>query len=111
MPFKILKNYIQKKMRMSHIYQPVMIKSLVKNEGKNTSKEIAKEFLMYDPWALKYYDDIVKLMPGKVLTKNLDIIFKKKNYFFIKEYNDLTDIQKQEILKLCDEKINTFLKK
>ena len=111
MPFKILKNYIKKKMRMSHIYQPVMIKSLVKNEGKNTSKEIAKEFLMYDPWALKYYDDIVKLMPGKVLTKNLDIIFKKKNSFFIKEYNDLTDIQKQEILKLCDEKINTFLKK
>ena len=70
MSFKLLKNYIKNKMRMSHIYQPVMIKSLIKNSGKNNSKNIAKEFLTYDPWAIKYYQDIVKIMPGKVLTKN-----------------------------------------
>ena len=58
MSFKLLKNYIQNKMKMSHIYQPVMIKSLINNNGRNNSKNIAKEILSYDPLAIKYYDDI-----------------------------------------------------
>ena len=111
MSFKLLKNYIKNKMRMSHIYQPVMIKSLIKNNGKNNSKNIAKEFLTYDPWAIKYYQDIVKIMPGKVLTKNLDIILKDKDLYFLKEYNFFSNEQKQEIIKLCEEKIDRFLKK
>ena len=111
MSFKLLKNYIKNKMRMSHIYQPVMIKSLIKNNGKNNSKNIAKEFLTYDPWAIKYYEDIVKIMPGKVLTKNLDIILKNKDLYFLKEYNFFSNEQKQEIIKLCEEKIDSFLKK
>ena len=45
MSFKLLKNYIKNKMRMSHIYQPVMIKSLINNRGKNNSKNI-KLFLI-----------------------------------------------------------------
>ena len=60
MSFKLLKNYIQNKMKMSHIYQPVMIKSLINNNGRNTSKNIAKEVVSYDRWAINYYDDIVK---------------------------------------------------
>ena len=88
-----------------------MIKSLIKNNGKNNSKNIAKEFLTYDPWAIKYYEDIVKIMPGKVLTKNLDIILKKKDLYFLKEYNFFSNEQKQEIIKLCEEKIDIFLKK
>jgi len=111
MSFRLLKNYIKNKMRMSHIYQPVMIKSLIKNNGKNNSKNIAKEFLTYDPWAIKYYEDIVKIMPGKVLTKNLDIILKNKDLYFLKEYNFFSNEQKQEIIKLCEEKIGSFLKK
>lgn len=111
MSFNILKNYIKNKMRMSHIYQPVMIKSLINNRGKNNSKNIAKEFLIYDPWAIKYYDDIVKIMPGKVLTKNLDIILKNKNSYILKDYNFFSDAQKQEIINLCDRKIEDFLKK
>ena len=77
MSFQILKNYILKKMKMQHIYQPVMLKSIIENNGKASSKLIAKNFLSYDPWALKYYEDIVKIMPGKVLAKNLDMIVKK----------------------------------
>ena len=62
MSFNILKNYIKNKMRMSHIYQPVMLKSIIENNGKASSKLIAKNFLSYDPWALKYYEDIVKII-------------------------------------------------
>ena len=54
MSFQILKNYILKKMKMQHIYQPVMLKSIIENNGKASPKLIAKNFLSYDPWALKY---------------------------------------------------------
>jgi len=32
MSFRTLKNYINKKMRMDHIYQPVMLIELLKNK-------------------------------------------------------------------------------
>ena len=48
MSFRTLKNYINKKMRMSHIYQPVMLIELLKNKGKSNVSNIAKQFLKYD---------------------------------------------------------------
>ena len=48
MSFKTLKNYINKKMRMSHIYQPVMLMELLKNKGRASTDNIAKQFLTYD---------------------------------------------------------------
>ena len=58
MSFKLLKNYIQNKMKMSHIYQPVMIKSLINNNGRNNSKNIAKEITLTEfiEQYNKYYD-------------------------------------------------------
>ena len=35
-------------MRMSHVYQPVMIKALLENEGKQTVQGIAEQLLKYD---------------------------------------------------------------
>ncbi len=37
-----LMHFISKQMRMSHIYQPVMIKTLLANGGQATTEEIAK---------------------------------------------------------------------
>ena len=109
MSFQILKNYILKKMKMQHIYQPVMLKSIIENNGKASSKLIAKNFLSYDPWALKYYEDIVKIMPGKVLAKNLDMIVKDKNNYSIKNFSKLSNIEREEIKNLCDKKIRDHI--
>ena len=38
-----LKKFIERKMRMSHIYQPVMIKTLLTNDGKADKNLIAKK--------------------------------------------------------------------
>ena len=67
--FKKLNNYLTK-MRMMHIYQPVMIKALVQSNGKATARKIAKEFLAKDESQIDYYTEITKNMPGKVLRKN-----------------------------------------
>lgn len=43
-----LKDFINNKMRMSHVYQPVMIKALLENNGILSVTEIAKLILQYD---------------------------------------------------------------
>ena len=40
--FEPLREFISMKMRMSHIYQPVMIKTPLKNRGKASAEQIAK---------------------------------------------------------------------
>ena len=43
MNYKELFDFLSNKMRLSHIYQPVMIKTLLKNGGVLPDKEIATE--------------------------------------------------------------------
>ena len=68
--FEHLRDFIQKRMRMSHIYQPVMIKELLKRGGKTSIRNIAAAFLARDASQLEYYEQITKDMPGKVLGKH-----------------------------------------
>ena len=62
-----LKNYIQDEMRMSHIYQPVMIWTLLNCGGRATRKEIAREIAGYDQPCSIIEERVKK---WQVLTKN-----------------------------------------
>src|SRR5262249_9188691 len=66
--FKQLQEFIQERMRMSHIYQPVMLKELLSRGGRAKIRDIAAAFLARDESQLEYYEEITKNMPGKVLT-------------------------------------------
>ena len=43
-----LKNFIQNRMTMNHVYQPVMLTTLLKQNGTATSSEIASLLLGKD---------------------------------------------------------------
>ena len=60
MNYKELFDFLSNKMRLSHIYQPVMIKTLLKNDGVLPDKEIATELLKYDISQIEYYQNITK---------------------------------------------------
>src|SRR3954471_18442994 len=68
--FEHLRDFIRRQMRMSHIYQPVMIKELLTSGGKSSIRNIAAAFLARDASQLEYYEQITKDMPGKVLAKH-----------------------------------------
>ena len=70
-------------MRMSHVYQPVMIKALLENEGKQTVQGIAEQLLKYDQSQIEYYIDVTKNMVGKVLLSH-DIVDKEKDIYILK---------------------------
>ena len=67
MKFNEIKQYITEDMSMSHVYQPVMLIELLKNNGMATEEEIASVILNRDPTQLDYYIDKVKNMVGKFL--------------------------------------------
>jgi len=108
--FISLKNFISKKMRMSHIYQPLMLIELIKGNGKSTGRKISKSFLNYDESQIDYYSHITKIMPFKVLSKHLKELKRdKENYFF--ENFDLDESQKQELIELCEVKLKKEIDK
>jgi ATP adenylyltransferase len=63
--FKRLSEFISTKMRMSHIYQPVMIRELLVRGGAASVDEIAASLLAHDPSQVEYYGLRTKNMVGK----------------------------------------------
>ena len=87
-----LKDFIEKKMSMSHIYQPVMIKVLLENGGCADKKTIAQNILSYDFSQVEYYEGITNNMVGRVLRKN-EVVSKDKNNYELKLFEDLSSTE------------------
>ena len=112
--FEKIKNFIHNDMRMSHIYQPVMLIELLMSEGKATVYEIAKSISREDPSQIEYYEKITKNMVGKVL-KERGVVKPNKlknriSDFELCEYDDLNDDEVKLLIKLCEDKLQGFLK-
>lgn len=59
MEFADLKTFIEKSMRMSHIYQPVMLMTLLEKGGTASVRDIATSILIHDESQIEYYEQIV----------------------------------------------------
>jgi hypothetical protein len=70
MTFEQLTDFLKNKMRLSHIYQPLLIRSLVDAGGSATLRQLASSFLAQDESQLLYYEKRIKEMPLKVLSKH-----------------------------------------
>ena len=95
-------------MQMSHIYQPVMLIELLKRNGTSTVDQIALAILNRDPAQVEYYSEIVKNMVGRVLTKSRGITEKQSNQYHLIDSQNLTQVQIDELIRLCDLKIEEY---
>lgn len=96
---------------MSHIYQPVMIKELLTHGGKSSIRDIAAAFLARDASQLEYYEQITKDMPGKVLNKHGIVQRDGDAYRLTVDTPSLSSDERDELVRLCDEAIVTYLEK
>lgn len=112
MTYEELTEFIQNKMRMAHIYQPVMLMSLLENGGECHQKEIAKSLLSHDESQIEYYTDITNTMVGRILRNHGIIrkVLKTKNYK-LENYESLTDEQVNNLIRLCQKKLDEFLER
>ena len=109
-----LEEYITKRMQMSHIYQPVMLKVLLENSGEASVDQIASALLTYDQSQVEYYGKRTKQMVGKVLTKN-GVVEPIKSGRATKGYRlnseALTEAQRASLIAECDKSISDYLDK
>lgn len=108
--FNRLKHYISQRMRMSHVYQPVMLRTILENDGVATTTQIAKALLSRDISQIEYYEERVKQMVGKVLINN-GIVQKNKDVYVIPNFAELTDEEAAELINTCDLKLEEFVSK
>lgn len=61
--YQTLKSFLVEKMRMSYIYQPVIIKKLLQSGGEADVRDLARMCLEYDESQIEYYSFIIKRYP------------------------------------------------
>lgn len=113
--FSNLSEYISAKMRMSHIYQPVMLRELLVRSGTASVTETATALLAHDPSQVEYYGLRTKNMVGKVLTDNGITEVKKSGRIImgyeLKDAEYLSAEERDALIEACDAAIGAFLDK
>ena len=97
-------------MRMSHIYQPVMLMTLLKEGGVASIETLSKKLLIEDKSQQEYYGNITRNMVGRVLN-NHGIVQKDGEIFKLRNYETYTEDQRIELIQICQEKLNDYIEK
>ena len=107
MTYQDLIDFLENKMRLSHIYQPLLIKNLIESGGSATIRQLANSFLSQDESQLQYYEDRIKQMPLKVLRSH-NVVTKDGDLVFLNAKN-LTFEQKAQVKMICEKKMQEFI--
>jgi ATP adenylyltransferase len=109
--FEQLEHFIAREMRMSHVYQPVMLREILRRNGAATVNDVARALLAEDRSQVEYYEQITKAMVGRVLTKNRGITEKDNETYRVKGFSELSKREVDELIARCDAKIAEYLDK
>jgi diadenosine tetraphosphate (Ap4A) HIT family hydrolase len=109
MKFTELTDFLENKMRMSHIYQPLFIRSLVDAGGSATLRQLAHSFLAQDESQLMYYEKRIKEMPLKVLKRHG--VVERDGDLISLAVKNLTLEQKAQIRILCEQRLQEYVQK
>jgi len=107
MTFDELLKFVEEDLRMSHVYQPLLISFLVQSGGAATVRQLAQEFALADEASVLHYEKRIKEMPIPVLAKR-GVVSKKLNLVEL-QVSDLTYAQSSRIRAACEKRIADFL--
>jgi len=102
-----LRDYIAKRMRMSHIYQPLMLMELLGRRSPAPAHDVARRILGEDVTQIEYYTERVKRMVGKVLTGNGITPYDQGAYDLVGG-EELSEAERDELLQLCRQRLDAF---
>jgi len=108
--FQELYKFIDKDMKMSHVYQPVMLIELLKRNGRLPDAEIAKALLSNDQSQIDYYRAITNNMVGKVL-RNRGVVSKESREYQLLDYDRLSDEEISRLIEKCKERLNKYIER
>ncbi len=108
MEFHALLDFIQTRMRMSYIYQPIMIHTLLDHQGEAEDEQIAKNLLAHDRIQIEYYQQITRNMVGRVL-RGRDVVEKEGRKYRLVGFDKFTPAQIEALRGACDEKLSEYI--
>ncbi|MCP9826918.1 HNH endonuclease [Synechococcus sp. L2F] len=94
-------------MRMSHIYQPLMLMELLGRRSPAPAQDVARRILGEHVTQIDYYTERVKRMVGKVLTGNGITAYGNGAYSLIGG-DELSDAERDELQQLCRQRLDAF---
>src|SRR5215472_14592526 len=100
-------DFIQNRMRMSHVYQPVMLMTLIEGGGKASTTAIAKAILNHDESQIECYEKIVGSMIGRVL-RGHGVVRKNGTDYSLCLDKDLTKSETAHLIELCRQKLAEY---
>lgn len=109
MTFDDLLKFVESELRMSHVYQPLLISFLVESGGAATVRQLAQEFALADEASVLHYEKRIKEMPVPVLAKR-GVISKRAELIEL-QVDKLTYVQSSQIRAACEKRIADFLEK
>ena len=99
--------FISERMRMSHVYQPLLIKTLVAAGGTATLRQVAMAFLMEDESQIAFYERRIQDMPLPVLKRHG--VVRRDGDLLSREVPTLSYQQAAALRALCERRIGDFL--
>jgi len=107
MQFSELKAFLLERMRMSHIYQPLMLKTLLERGGRASVQQIAQELLAEDRSQQEYYAAITRNMVGRVLTSH-HVVAKEGAGFRLLDQETFSEEETAELIQICVSKLKEY---
>jgi len=110
MKYKELAEFIEVKMQMSHIYQPVMLISLLENDGICHESDIAKDLVSHDQSQIEYYTNKTNNMVGKIL-RDHEVVLRNRTTkeYSLMGYESLTLPEREHLIELCKQRLDKFI--
>ena len=100
--------FIQKDMRMPHVYQPVMILTLLDHGGQASVDDIARALLNEDRSQLEYYAAITKNMVGQVLDAR-GVAERHGSTFRLLDFETFADQEIAQLRADCRERLGAYI--
>lgn len=107
----LLLEFLRDRMSMTDVYQPVVLKELLLNEGVRTKAQLATALAGYDISVQEYYERIVMRWPKSTLTKHGMVEYERKGSKFRLVTYPTNQQALDRALAICDEKIIDWIEK
>lgn len=104
-----LRQFLDERMSMSHIYQPLMIRTILAGGGAATRRQIASVFLSADLSQLEYYEQITQGYPTQTLKRHGVITHTQGVYRLTDDLVDLNEWERAALIALCDNKLANYV--
>lgn len=107
----LLLEFLCDRMSMTDVYQPVVLKELLLNNGVRTKAQLATALAGYDISVQEYYERIVMRWPKSTLTKHGMVEYERKGSKFRLVTYPTNQQALDRALAICDEKIINWIEK